>query len=933
MLSCSLSLYLLFHLKNNDSYGLLVKGNTGRSISILNLMEVFMNKVDSAAYFGTGALDYFHALCHQSFPGPLVGGNVAAKELYRWLDERIANCHSPNMDLKNGELLRLLFSLLKVSCQHYGKLRSPFGVDLASQETDGPESAVTKLFASARRTGDQVNKYGAIAQCLQNMPSDGQIKATAAEVQNLLVSGRRMEALHCAQEGHLWGPALVLAAQLGDKFYVDTVKQMAHHQFVAGSPLRTLCLLIAGQPADVFSNNSTAGANLSGTFHIPQQHMQFQGNSMLDDWEENLAIIAANRTKGDELIAAAHTCYLVADANFEPYSDTARMCLIGADHWKFPRTYASPEAIQRTELFEYSKVLGNSQFILLPFQPYKLIYAYMLAEVGKLNDSLKYCQAMLKMLKSSSRAPEVETLKSLISSLEERIRTHQQVGYDTNLAPAKLVGKLFTSIDRSIHRMIGAPPSPPTPEPSTSLNSSQSNRLDSHPVAPKIANSQSTMVMSSLMPSASTEWTDNSNRMSANNRSISEPDFSRSPKQLHTSILRYGSVLQQVDQSKDAASSGSKASVSGGPSRFGRLGSQLLQKTMGWMARSRTDRQAKLGERNKFYYDEKLKRWVEEGAEPSAEEAALPPPPTIASFQNSTSESNLKSGSKVEVLPPNGGMEVKSSNHSEHGSGLPPIPPSSHQISARGRIGVRSRYVDTFNKGGGTPTNLFQSPSVPATKSMNKAKFFVPAPMTSANLTVDEPVESNPGPSSNDDPSASVIESSSFSSAPSSAPLQRYPSVGSLNTLGDKVAEAASKGSTSVASHSRAASWGGSINNSANTNSSEVRSLGEALRLPAFMPNDPSLTHRNDVSITGGGGSFGDDLHEEPDLNAKESTLFLQAKQDICRCLCTVLFVDLLKTGIPMYCLWGDGLQEAERLRTALPHASREELKLLKRKK
>jgi hypothetical protein len=45
-------------------------------------------------------------------------------------------------------------------------------------------------------------------------------------------------------------------------------------------------------------------------------------------------------------ITAAHICYLVAEANFEPYSDGARLCLIGANHWKFPRTYASPEAIQ-----------------------------------------------------------------------------------------------------------------------------------------------------------------------------------------------------------------------------------------------------------------------------------------------------------------------------------------------------------------------------------------------------------------------------------------------------------------------------------------------------------------------------------------------------------------------------------------------------------
>ena len=45
-------------------------------------------------------------------------------------------------------------------------------------------------------------------------------------------------------------------------------------------------------------------------------------------------------------ITAAHICYLIADANFESYSDTARLCLIGADHWKHPRTYVSPEAIQ-----------------------------------------------------------------------------------------------------------------------------------------------------------------------------------------------------------------------------------------------------------------------------------------------------------------------------------------------------------------------------------------------------------------------------------------------------------------------------------------------------------------------------------------------------------------------------------------------------------
>lgn len=45
-------------------------------------------------------------------------------------------------------------------------------------------------------------------------------------------------------------------------------------------------------------------------------------------------------------VAAAHSCYLVAELSIDSYSESARLCLIGADHLKFTRTFASPEAIQ-----------------------------------------------------------------------------------------------------------------------------------------------------------------------------------------------------------------------------------------------------------------------------------------------------------------------------------------------------------------------------------------------------------------------------------------------------------------------------------------------------------------------------------------------------------------------------------------------------------
>ncbi|KAI5417526.1 protein transport protein SEC16B homolog isoform X3 [Lathyrus oleraceus] len=822
------------------------------SVSVLNLLEVVSGSI-SSSHIGNGAGDYFRALGQQSVPGPLVGGSVGSKELNKWIDERIAHCGSPDMDYKKSERMRLLLSLLKIASQYYGKLRSPFGTDNILKENDSPGSAVAKLFASVKMSSKE---YGVPSHCLHNMPSEAQMRATASEVQNLLVSGKKKEALQYAQEGQLWGPALVLASQLGEKFYVDTVKQMALRQLVAGSPLRTLCLLIAGQPAEVFSSDSSNSGDPSA-FNMPQHpaQLQFGSNGMLDDWEENLAVITANRTKDDELviihlgdclwkerseITAAHICYLVAEANFESYSDSARLCLIGADHWKFPRTYASPEAIQRTELYEYSKVLGNSQFVLLPFQPYKLLYAYMLAEVGKVSDSLKYCQAVLKSLKTG-RAPEVETWKQMLSSLEERIRTHQQGGYAANLAPGKLVGKLLNFFDSTAHRVVGGLP---PPAPSSSQGTVHGNEQNYQHVAHRVSNSQSTMAMSSLVPSDSmepiSEWTADNNRMTKPNRSVSEPDFGRSPRQ----------ETSHDEQGK----------VSGGTSRVSRFsfGSQLLQKTMGLVLKPRPGKQAKLGEKNKFYYDENLKRWVEEGAAPPAEETALPPPPKSAAFQNGLTDYNLKSALKTDGSPSKEGFDLKTSNP-EITPGIPPIPHSTNHFSARGRVGVRSRYVDTFNRGGGKSANLFQSPSVPSTKPAvaANAKFFIPAPLPSSKEQTMEAIEENNQEDNFAYENTSTSYRNNWPLSASPTVWQRCPSVGNFANHGAVVND-----SNSQTPHSRrTASWGGSTDESFSpTNMCETMPLGEALGMPpsTYMSDDISLRHTPHMRSC----SFGEDLHE-----------------------------------------------------------------------
>lgn len=109
-----------------------MKDSAGGVVNIFNLMEVAMLKNDGSDV-GVGDNDYFRILSQQAFSGPLFSGNVGSKEMYKWIDDRIADGSTPDGDYGKGEVLRMLLSLLKIACQYYGKLRSAYGSDQGSK--------------------------------------------------------------------------------------------------------------------------------------------------------------------------------------------------------------------------------------------------------------------------------------------------------------------------------------------------------------------------------------------------------------------------------------------------------------------------------------------------------------------------------------------------------------------------------------------------------------------------------------------------------------------------------------------------------------------------------------------------------------------------------------------------------------------------------
>lgn len=320
----------------------------------------------------------------------------------------------------------------------------------------------------------------------------------------------------------------------------------------------------------------------------------------------------------------------------------------------------------------------------------------------------------------------------------------------------------------------------------------------------------------------------------------------------------------QVESPKESNSSEQhdNASTSGGSSRFGRFGSQIFQKTVGLVLRSRADRQAKLGEKNKFYYDEKLKRWVEEGAEPPAEEPALAPPPTTAAFMSGMPDHDKKGVFVNGTIHANGESEFKATSAVEKFSGTPPIPPCSNQFSARGRMGVRARYVDTFNKGSGTQANSFQSPAplIPAVKpAIGNAKFFIPTPVAGGKET--DNIEDTQGGVVADEDTSTSDRNHSFSPpqmGPPSPAMHSHPSTESLPNIGTP---GTTNGNGSLPPHSRRTlSWSGDLGDPLNPLSpGEARPLGEALGMSpsTYMPSNSST-----MSFTSYSTTLADDLQE-----------------------------------------------------------------------
>ncbi|XP_071076163.1 protein transport protein Sec16B isoform X3 [Desmodus rotundus] len=355
----------------------------------------------------------------RTFSGPLIREDVHKVDIMTFCQQKAAQ--SRKSETPGSRDSALLWQLLVLLCRQNGSM---VGSDIA------------ELLVQDCKKLDKYQRQPPVANLIRLTDDDdwpvpsagtpnlltGEIPprvATPAQIvekfTKLLYYGRKKEALEWAMKNHLWGHALFLSSKMDPRTY-SWVMSGFTSTLVLNDPLQTLFQLMSGR--------------------IPQAATSC-GDKQWGDWRPHLAVILSNQTGDPELhqraivtmgdtlagkgmVEAAHFCYLVARVPFGHYTvKTDHLALLGSSHSQEFLRFATTEAIQRTEIFEYCQMLGRPQSFIPSFQVYKLLYASRLADFGLASQALHYCEAVGTALLSQGESSHPVLLVELIKLAEK----------------------------------------------------------------------------------------------------------------------------------------------------------------------------------------------------------------------------------------------------------------------------------------------------------------------------------------------------------------------------------------------------------------------------------------------------------------------------------------------------------------------------------
>ncbi|XP_068105226.1 protein transport protein Sec16A isoform X2 [Hyperolius riggenbachi] len=335
----------------------------------------------------------------RAFPGPLVKEETHKVDVINFAQNKAKEC-SQNEKLLDSESARLLWDFIVLLCRQNGTVVGTDIAELLLQDhktvwLPGKSPNEANLIDFTNEPVGQEEESGAaqLSFLTDTLPNAGVVLEKETErFRELLLFGRKKDALESAMKYGLWGHALLLASKMDSRTHARVMTRFAN-SLPINDPLQTVYQLLSGR--------MPAAATCCG-------------DEKWGDWRPHLAMVLSNitnnvdvpartmTTMGDTLASrglldAAHFCYVMAQVGFGVYTKkTTKLVLIGSNHSLPFVKFATNEAIQRTEAYEYAQSLGTQTISLPNIQVYKFIYACRMAEHGLSAQAFHYCEVIAK---------------------------------------------------------------------------------------------------------------------------------------------------------------------------------------------------------------------------------------------------------------------------------------------------------------------------------------------------------------------------------------------------------------------------------------------------------------------------------------------------------------------------------------------------------
>ncbi|XP_063139022.1 protein transport protein Sec16A isoform X4 [Rattus norvegicus] len=355
----------------------------------------------------------------RSFPGPLGKDDTHKVDVINFAQNKATKCLQ-NESLIDKESASLLWNFIILLCRQNGTV---VGTDIAelllrdhrTVWLPGKSPNEANLIDFTNEAVEQVEEEESGEAQLSFLTDSQTVTSSVLEKETerfreLLLYGRKKDALESAMKNGLWGHALLLASKMDSRTHARVMTRFAN-SLPINDPLQTVYQLMSGRmPAA-----STCC-----------------GDEKWGDWRPHLAMVLSNlnnnmdvesrtmATMGDTLASkglldAAHFCYLMAQVGFGVYTKkTTKLVLIGSNHSLPFLKFATNEAIQRTEAYEYAQSLGAHTCSLPNFQVFKFIYLCRLAEMGLATQAFHYCEVIAKSVLTQPTAYSPVLISQLI---------------------------------------------------------------------------------------------------------------------------------------------------------------------------------------------------------------------------------------------------------------------------------------------------------------------------------------------------------------------------------------------------------------------------------------------------------------------------------------------------------------------------------------